>query len=570
MGKYFKHGCGSPTKGLFILATILILALGTTSMALAGPVVADFVLLNGKVVTVDSNDSIVQAVAVKSGKIIALGTSSEIRSLVGAETRVIDVRGRTVIPGLLDSHGHHARTAMRAGRSVDVSQEAGVDNIADLQEKIRARAATIPKGARISCSKEDDFKLAEKRHPTRWELDEAAPDNPVSVSTVGGHFTIYNSLAFELAGITKDTPDPEGGKFERDPVTGELTGGTHETARRMVSNSLPSVPDLPMEIQMAALKAAMLDWSRNGLTTIYNSGSGALSAMTSLRRQGEQIVRFRTNGSIDALSALGADARGIGDEWIKVVGSKHLMDGACSARTLYMREPFLHRDDDFYGVLTKTKVQIFEELDRAWAAGIRTSTHSNGDAALDIYLDVIEELQKRYPEQTDRRDIIIHCTVTPPDIVARIASLGLFPTIFGAYPWYHGDKLAPAYGEKRLEYMFAVRSFIDAGVGVSAHSDYSASPYPPLMAFQGLVNRVTSGGKPTGQSQKISVMECLRLYTINAAYMYHDEDILGSLEIGKYGDMVVLGEDILTVPTMTLIDVPIDITIVGGEIVFKR
>ena len=156
MEKYFKYGCGSITKGLFILAAVLILALGTTSIALAGPVVADFVLLDGKVVTVDSNDSIVEAVAVKSGRIIAIGTSREIQALIGDGTIVVDAKGRTVIPGIIDSHGHHASTAMRESQRCDVSQEAGVNNIADLQAKIRAWAATVPKGAQIRCSKEDD------------------------------------------------------------------------------------------------------------------------------------------------------------------------------------------------------------------------------------------------------------------------------------------------------------------------------------------------------------------------------------------------------------------------------
>jgi hypothetical protein len=160
--------------------------------------------------------------------------------------------------------------------------------------------------------------------------------------------------------------------------------------------------------------------------------------------------------------------------------------------------------------------------------------------------------------------------VINPELVDRIKQLGMLPTLFGAYPYYHGDKLIPAFGEKRLEWMFAARSFLDKGVKVSANSDYDASPFPPLMGIHALVNRKTKAGKPIGRQQKISVMEALKLYTINAAYHSFDEDLLGSIEPGKCADLVVLGEDILTVPTETIIDIPIDMTIVGGKVIHDR
>jgi predicted amidohydrolase YtcJ len=157
-----------------------------------------------------------------------------------------------------------------------------------------------------------------------------------------------------------------------------------------------------------------------------------------------------------------------------------------------------------------------------------------------------------------------------PELVERIRALGILPTIFGAYPYYHGDKLIPAFGEERLERMFAARSFIDAGVKVTAHSDHSASPFPPLMGIHALVNRTTKAGRPIGRSQRVSVTEALKLYTVNAAYQQFDEERLGSIEVGKLADMVVLGEDILTVPPDRIIDIPIDMTVVDGEIIYSR
>jgi hypothetical protein len=184
-------------------------------------------------------------------------------------------------------------------------------------------------------------------------------------------------------------------------------------------------------------------------------------------------------------------------------------------------------------------------------------------------LDVLEEAQEKWPRK-DPRNKIIHCTVVTKEIIARMKRLGILPTIFGPYAYYHGDKIMPAFGAERLERMFAARSFLDAEIKVSAHSDHTASPYPPLMGIHALVNRRTAKGLPIGVSQKISVMEALKLYTINAAYQSFEEDVLGSIEPGKLADVTVLGKDILTVPPETIMDIPIDMTIVGGKIVYQR
>jgi predicted amidohydrolase YtcJ len=189
--------------------------------------------------------------------------------------------------------------------------------------------------------------------------------------------------------------------------------------------------------------------------------------------------------------------------------------------------------------------------------------------AIAMYLDIMGEAQSRHPRE-DPRNRDIHCTVITPELVRRIKELNILPTIFGPYPYYHGDKLIPAFGEERLERMFAARSFLDAGVKIAAHSDHPCAPFPPLMAIHALVNRTTRGGRPIGRSQRISVMEALKLYTINAAYQSFDEGKLGSIEVGKLADMVVLGQDILTVPPEKIIDTPVDMTIIDGKIVYKR
>ena len=534
--------------------------------------VADLVLLNGKIVTVDENESIAEAVAVKFGKILAVGTRDEIKGLIGQDTRIIDLKGRTAIPGLIDSHCHITSTAISMIGVLDLSEEAGVKSIADIQMKIAERAAAVKKGEWISGVREDDYKLAEKRHPTRWELDKASQENPVIISTVGGHFSIANSKAFELAGVTRKTPDPVGGVFDRDPETGELTGGLHETARGIISRVMPSRKELNREEAAEVVKKMLLENAKAGLTCIYdNAGSSQLKAVLDLKSRGELPIRFRVDfgiGHFQQMENLGLIHEPFGDEWVKICGVKFFFDGAISARTAAVSEPYLHRDN-FYGVMATTEELARKTLMQAYKAGCRISAHANGDRALDMYLDIMEEIQKKYPRH-DSRNRIIHCTVINPEIVERIKKLGLLPTIFGAYPYYHGDKLIPAFGEQRLQRMFAARSFLDAGVVISANSDHDASPFPPLMGIHALVNRKTKAGKPIGQEQRISVMEALKLYTINAAYHSFDEDLIGSIEMNKCADIVVLGEDILTVPQDSIIHIPIDMTIVDGKVIYER
>jgi predicted amidohydrolase YtcJ len=295
-----------------------------------------------------------------------------------------------------------------------------------------------------------------------------------------------------------------------------------------------------------------------------------IRAAIDLKNNGELPIRVRMDATIDMVPDLDKVGiyRGLGDDWLRLCGVKFFFDGAISARTAAVSEPYLNKPD-FYGVFATTPEIARETLSDAYARGYRLSAHANGDRAIDLYLDIIEELQTKYPRE-DPRNRDIHCTVVNTEIIERIKKLGVLPTIFGQYAYYHGDKLIPSFGEKRLEWMFAARSFLDAGIIIAAHSDYPCGPYPPLMAIHALVNRKSKGGIPIGPSQKISVIEALKLYTTNAAYHQFDEDNLGSLEVGKLADFVVLSDDILTVPIENIIDIEVDMTVIDGQVVFRR
>jgi len=530
---------------------------------------ADLILKNGNIISLDSQESIYQAVAVKFGKIIAVGNNEDIDKYAGRETKEVDLLGKTVIPGLIDSHGHFIKEGSSKKIFIDLSEEAGIHSISDIQKILKEKADQTPIGEWIFGYQEDDSKLEEKRHPYRKELDKISTNHPVLIKTVGGHFWMANSKAFELSNITKDTPDPEGGKFDRDPETGELIGGLHEAAYYLLR---PRGPPLPTRNQSyLGAKQILSECSSVGLTCVYDLvGRSEIRAAIDLKNNRELPIRIRMDVTIDLLDELDKLGiyRGLGDNWVRICGIKFFFDGAVSARTAAVSEPYLDKPD-FYGVMSTTKEIATELLTKAYKKGFRISAHANGDRAISLYLDILEELQKKYP-RIDTRNRDIHCSVINEIIVKRIKELKILPTIFGAYPYYHGDKLIPSFGAERLENMFAARSFLDAEVMVAAHSDHPCSPFPPLMAIHALVNRKTKAGKPIGKSQKITVLEALKLYTINAAYHSFDEDLLGSIELNKLADFVVLEEDILTIPPERLKDIPVFMTIIDGKIVYQK
>lgn len=534
---------------------------------------ADVVLYNGKVVTVDAHESVAEAAAVKSGKLLAVGSNEEITALIKAETKAIDLKGRTMIPGFIESHCHMSlgEGLQRVMGIIDGSHEAGVRSLADILAKIAEQAKSKSKGEWIHVHKEDESKLAEKRHPNRWDLDKVAPHHPVMVATVGGHFAIVNSKAFEVAGVTKDTPDPMGGRFEKDPRTGALTGWIHESAIEVLQ-PVEGGREPNLEEAMEGIRWMAEQYVASGLVYAYDVVTQGIitRAYQELLSRGQLPLRIALeiyHELMPHLVQLGI-IQGFGNAMLKIGGIKIFADGAISARTAAVAEPYLDRPD-YRGELAITREKLHRIIMKGYPRGYRFCVHANGERAINMVLDTIEEAQEKYPRR-DPRNRIIHCTVVTQEIIGRIKRLGVLPTIFGPYAYYHGDKILPAFGAERLERMFAARSFIDAGIKVAAHSDHPASPYPPLMGIHALVNRKSASGQPIGTSQKISVMEALKLYTINAAYHTFEEDILGSIETGKLADMVVLGKDILTVPPETIMDIPVDMTIVDGRIVYQR
>jgi hypothetical protein len=523
----------------------------------------ELILHNANIITVDSAQPRAQSVAIAGGRFLAVGSNSDVANLATARTRRIDLGGKTVLPGFIDAHTHPASSGRRHLREVDCD----LRSIKDIQDAIRARASKTPKGQWVIGFKYDDTKTAEGRRINRQDLDAAAPDHPVLINHRGGHSSYVNSLALQLADVNEKTPDPPGGHFVRDS-SGRLTGLAQERAQAAFTRRIPS--HYTRDDYREGVKIISRMMTRTGVTSVHDTGGSPedLQAYQDARESGDLLFRVYCLvrvGSLDRMIAAGVRT-GLGDEWVRVGAVKLACDGSISERTARLSKPYVGRPKDF-GILVTEEKELYDQARKAHLAGWQIGTHANGDVAIDITLRIYERLQKESPRR-DPRFRLEHCTLVNPDLIARIKALGAIPCPFSTYVYYHGEKMAE-YGADRLEWMFAVRSFLDAGIPVTQTSDYPPGPFEPMMALQSSVTRTDSKGTVWGPRQRVSVEEAIRVGTQHGAYASYEENLKGSIEAGKLADLVVLGQDPLKVDPMALIRIPIERTMVGGRWVFE-
>lgn len=524
----------------------------------AGP---DLVLLNGLIFTMDERIPRAEALAVKNGRFAAVGSSDALRALATPETEVVDLGGMVVTPGFIDAHSHPSG----AGVSELVNVNVDMRSIAEIKKALRDRASITPENEWVIGFKYDDTKLREGRPLHRNDLDEAVPRHPVMVRHRGGHTAVYNSRAFELAGVHADTPDPEGGKFYRE--NGELTGKVAEHARDVFSELIPA--GSTREQRQAGVRLISEIMTRSGLTSIHQTGAGTddLIAYQDAYNAGELRFRmylFPHSALYQHLRRAGVRT-GFGDEWLRIGAVKYGADGSASERTMRMSTPFVGRPDD-YGILTMTQEEIHEVTEDAHRNGWQVGIHANGDVTIDMVLKAYERVQRMWP-RPDPRHRIEHCSLVNPDLLRRIKDLGVIPTPFYTYVHYHGNKWVE-YGPEKMRWMFAHRSFLDYGIPVAPASDYTPGPYEPLMAIQSMVTRKDYDGRVWGPNQSISVGEAMRICTVNGAYASFEEDLKGSITAGKLADFVVLAEDPHEVAPDRIKEIRVVRTVVGGKTMY--
>lgn len=546
-------------------------------MAMPG-LTPDLILTNGRIITADENNSVAEAVAVWNGRIVAVGDARDVEDLRGRGTEVIDLKGRTMLPGLTDPHVHFADGSAAMLHRLDCRDfYSNVRAIPQIQEKIKAQARQQPKGTWIVAhgSPMQDFRMPEKRFPNRHELDEAAPDHPVAIN-FGAHITIANSRALELAGVTGSSGAPAGGAIEFDPASGEPTGKLVERAQFLVKDIMGSYTY--QQMQDGIVFAAERCLSR-GITTIHDIITNNESVRAYQELVDEERLPVRVSMLIRVIEAkiqkesllnLGIKT-GYGNDWLKIGGVKMSIDGGITGHVAAFTEPYAD-DPCNTGLIRIEQDELDETVDAYHRAGHRVCIHAIGDKAMDMALDALVKAITANPRR-DHRHRVEHLGNWMVD-QARLAIIvehGILPVPNIPFMHYIWESLLDCIGPERLEDSFNLKTLIDAGIPVTSGSDGPA--YWPLDALRDLgtaVSRRNWSGTVVAPDQAIPLDDAIRMFTINAAYNGFEEKVKGSIETGKFADFAVLAEDIYDTPPEKIKDIQVDMTVLDGNIVYLR
>jgi predicted amidohydrolase YtcJ len=556
------------------LITPSLLAQQPETSSTAAP---DLVVFNARIRTVDARQPSAEAFAIKNGRFLAVGSNADVRNLIRQGMPTWDAKAAMIVPGFIDTHNHAPGSTLLYEVLVGNPFEVEFVTVDSIIQKLRARAAQTQPGYWVEGYFFDDTKVKDGRQLTIHDLDQVSKDHPVAVHHRGGHTSFYNSKAFEMADVSRQTPNPPGGTFDKDS-TGALNGRVTDGAKNVFSrvgkrqtrtaeNSGLDAPADSLEREIAGIAHISKMFARYGVTSVHYEG-GSLPAIQKVRSNGDlkHRISYEAGGrELDAMIAAGIQS-GFGDEWVRFgATSEHTVDGSFSERTMALSVNY--PGTNYKGNVTTTQDDLNAWVEKVHRAGIRINCHANGDVAIDMYLTAFERAQKLFP-RSDARPKITHCTLINDDLVRRIKALDAVPSLFTTYAYYNSDKFS-FYGEELMKRSMAFRTLLDAGVQVAAGSDFSPGPFDPRMAIQGMITRTGWDGKTWGANQKISLDEAIRVNTLNGAYNSHEESIKGSITAGKLADYVVLAEDLFAVPVDRIKDVKIVRTVVGGTTVYE-
>jgi predicted amidohydrolase YtcJ len=525
----------------------------------------DLILVNAKIYTVEPAFSTAEAAAITNGRFTSVGSSAQIRRLAAPKTRILDLGGKTVIPGLADNHLHSAG----GGPGVDLSRARTLDEVLN---RIAARVRQAASGEIVITNSDwHEAQLKEQRLPYRRDLDKVAPGTPVVVVR-GGHEYILNSAALSKWGITKQTPQPAGGRISRDEQ-GELNGELLDRAKALVTLPNPEPPN----VEYFASEHKKLN--AVGLTSIRSPGASVeqYRVLQEMRRKGLLTIRViqllrppaANAAQMKAMLAASNVKPDEGDEWLRIGGVKLAVDGGFEGG--WMTEPYAKPYDEggtYHGVNTMKQGDYTEIVKEVNREGWRVSTHAVGDAAIDEVLTAYEAANAER-SIVARRWTVEHGFLPREQDFARMKKLDLVVSAQD-HLYLAGPSLVKMWGPKRAAWVTPVRAYLDHGLMVSAGTDSPVVPYPPLWVFYHFVTRDTISGGVLGPDQKITRQEALKLETINNAYTTFEEKVKGSIEPGKLADLVVLPDDIMTVPAKSIESMNVLMTMVGGRIVYQR
>ncbi len=550
----------------------------------APAVAADKIFINGVILTVDAKNSVAQAVAIKNGKILLVGTNKAINLLKDKNTTVVDLQGRTLVPGFIDGHSHFM--SLQRATAVDLSPPpvGGVKSIADIVaalQKFKAEHQVKP-GEWISGYGYDQDQLKEGRHPVKEDLDAAFPDNPVVLSHVSGHMVVANSAAFKASGIDSSTPNPAGGMIVRKPGTNEPAGLLQEHAsgllKRSRGNGDAKKPTLDDQIKL--IKDQELFYASNGITTAQE-GHTAYAAIQLLKAAADKKALFidiASLASYESIDRLLKDSVHFGQyhNGLKLEGFKLIADGSPQGKTAFFSEPYLTPvpgcdGDDCHGIPTVTQEQFNAAIIKGYQNNIQTFVHCNGDSTIGMYIKAVENASKvLHTSSVGRRSVIIHSQFVRSDQLDSYKKLGMIPSFFTNHTFFWGDVHVRNLGQARAFFSSPTKTALDKGLIFTDHTDYGVTPLSQLFVIWSAVNRLSRSGQVIGPDQRLTAAEALRTVTINGAYQYFEEKTKGSIEKGKLADFVILSDNITTIDPVKIKDITVLETIKEGKTIYKK
>jgi len=570
---------------------------------------ADLILFGGDIITVDSANTVAEAVAIKDGKIAAVGTQAAVMAWRGPGTELNDLGGKTVLPGFVEPHSHVSMVGIKlAVADLSPPPMGPVGNFADLKRALLEynESRNLEPGDWIIGMGYDDTAMAEGHHPTREVLDAISSENPIFLLHISGHLAAVNSEALEIAGIDENTPDPDGGRIQRLAGSQEPNGVLEEFAMFSLFEVLPT----PSEEETAKqIEGAVAHYASHGTTTAHDAAI----------KSPEQLALYH---SLAAAGRLAIDVVGwplLSDQMLanfeqdrhyrgrfRLGGLKILLDGSIQGYTGYLSQPYyiqpgadkpVGTDDvgeadhllvksdaptevaplphaegrDYRGYPTfESQQEVTDWLKKAYEKNWPVQCHTNGDGATDMLIAAVREAEEAYPEK-DRRVVIVHAQMMREDQLDAAKELGMTPSFFPSHIYYWGDRHREIFlGPERAARIDPLKSALDRGIVFTTHHDAPVTPADMLLPIWAAVNRVTSSGKELGPEQRIPVIEALRAVTINGAYQIFEEEIKGSIEPGKVADFVILSANPLVVDPMAIKDIQVEETIKEGKTIYRR
>jgi predicted amidohydrolase YtcJ len=551
---------------LLLFAFLMIIVSPPINAQRNDAISADLIIVNATVRTMDDRQPVAEALAVHGNQIVRVGSNAEIRRLAGSRTRVVDARGRLVLPGFNDAHVHFIGGGFQLS-NVDLRDAPTPQEFA---ARIARFAQTRQRGQWITGGDWDHERWPGAPLPTRQLIDAVTPDTPVFVNRLDGHMALANSLALRLAGVTRDTQDPPGGEIVRD-AQGEPTGVLKDAAMSFVYRV---ITESSFEEKLAAARAASQHAARLGVTSVQDMSAGNdVGVYQTLLQRGELLTRIYAVSPLPAwerLAATGVRA-GFGNEMIRIGGLKGFADGSLGSTTALFFEPYLDAPNT-RGLGGDELPAMLERVRRSDRAGLHVMIHAIGDRANDEILTIFETVAREHGAR-DRRFRIEHAQHLRAEDIPRFSRAGVIASMQPYHAIDDGRWAENRIGRERARGTYAFRSLIDAGARLAFGSDWTVAPLNPMLGIYAAVTRRTLDNRnPNGwvPEQKITVEEAVRAYTVNSAYAEFMDDVKGSLTVGKLADIVILSDDIFRIDPVQIERTHIMMTIMNGRVVFER